>query len=118
MADRIYIRDLSVRCIVGTNPDERRSKQEVIINIVLDCDLAPAAESDSIDDTVNYRTLKKEIMQHVEASAHLLIERMAARIADLCLRHDRVRGVKVTVDKPGALRWARSVAVEIERRRA
>lgn len=115
--DKIYIRDLLCRCIVGIYPDERENKQDVIINVEMACDLSPAAASDNIDDTINYKSVKKEIMTLVEDSSFLLIERMAGKIASLCLAHPGVRQVRVTVDKPGALRFARSVAVEIVRTR-
>lgn len=115
--DKIYIRDLLCRCIVGIYPDERENKQDVIINIEMACDLSKAAASDDIDDTINYKSVKKEIMALVESSSFLLIERMAGEIASLCLAHEGVRQVRVTVDKPGALRFARSVAVEIVRTR-
>ena len=116
--DKIYIRDLLCRCIVGIYPDERENKQDVIINIEMACDLSRAAVSDNIDDTVNYKSVKKQIIALVENSGFLLIERMAGEIASLCLAHEGVRQVRVTVDKPGALRFARSVAVEIVRTRA
>ena len=115
--DKIYIRDLLVRCIVGIYPEERENKQDVVINIEMGCDLSAAASSDQIEDTVNYKSVKKEIMALVENSAFLLIERMAGEIASLCLAHPGVRQVRVTVDKPGALRFARSVAVELFRTR-
>lgn len=116
--DKIYIRDLLLRCIVGIYPEERENKQDVIINIEMSCDLSAAAASDQIEDTVNYKAVKKEIMALVENSAFLLIERMAGEIASVCLAHSGVSQVRVTVDKPGALRFARSVAVEVVRSRA
>ena len=116
--DKIFIRDLLLRCIVGIYPDERENKQDVIINVELICDLSTAAASDQIEDTINYKSLKKEIVTLVENSAFLLIERMAGEIASLCLTRSGVQQVRVTVDKPGALRFARSVAVEIVRTRA
>lgn len=115
--DKIYIRDLLCRCIVGIYPEERENKQDVVISIEMGCDLSVAAASDNIDDTVNYKSVKKEIIALVENSGFLLIERMAGEIASLCLAHPGVRQVRVTVDKPGALRFARSVAVEIVRTR-
>ena len=116
--DRIYIRDLRIRCIVGVFPDERREKQDVNINIVLHADLHPAGQTDRIEDTVDYKGLKKQIVALVERSSCFLIERLAECIADLCLEEPRVHRVEVTVDKPGALRFARSVAVAIVRDRA
>ncbi len=113
--DKIIIRDLALRAIIGTFPEERREKQDVIFNIELFCDLAPAGKSDRLDDTVDYKTLKKNIIAKVESSDFFLIERLAQSVADICLADKRILKVKVMVDKPAALRFCRSVAVEIER---
>jgi len=113
--DRIHIRDLMLRCIIGFNDDERREKQDVIINIILDADLSDACSTDNVDDSVDYKIVKKKIISLVERSSYNLLERLAAEIARVCLENRRVKKVTVTVDKPGALRFARSVAVEITR---
>ena len=113
--DKIYIRDLSLRAIIGTNAEERREKQDVILNLVFECDLRQAGQTDNLADTIDYKALKKEIIRLVEGSSYHLLESLAAAIAALCLAHSGVAGVKVAVDKPGALRFARSVAVEITR---
>ena len=102
---------------MGIYPEERTHRQDVIINVELWCDLRKAGASDAIDDTVNYKFVKKKIVALVEASDYQLIERMADAIAGLCLEDPMVAQVQVTVDKPGALRFARSVAVEIIRTR-
>ena len=115
MPDRILIRDLVVGCIIGTNPDERVSKQNVCINIAIETDLARAGDSDRIEDTLDYRALKNRIADHLERSEYFLIERMARMIADICLSEPLASAVTVSVDKPGALTKARSVAVEIRR---
>lgn len=115
--DRIEIKDLLLRCIVGINADERKDKQDVLINIVMWGDLSPAATSDNIQDAINYRTVTKQIIQQVEQSQYFLLERLAQRIAEICLLNEHVRRVEVSVDKPGALRFARSVGVRIERSR-
>lgn len=116
--DRIHIRDLRLRCIIGIYPEERRATQDVEINLTLDADLRKAGQSDDIADTVDYKSVKKRITAFVEASEFLLIERLAQGIADICLDTPGVRRARVAVDKPGALRFARSVAVEIVRERA
>jgi D-erythro-7,8-dihydroneopterin triphosphate epimerase len=113
--DRIHIRDLAMACIVGTNPEERTNKQQVILNVSLECDLRKASHSDDLGDTVDYRALKRQIVAMVESSTFFLIERLAQAVADLCLADSRVRGVRVVVDKPGALTRARSVAVDLHR---
>jgi FolB domain-containing protein len=113
--DKIHIRDLHSRCIVGIYPEERREKQDVHVNITLFADLRTACQSDRIEDTVDYKGVKKQILAMIDGSQFFLIERLAEEIANLCLAAPRVVRVCVAVDKPGALRFARSVAVEIER---
>jgi len=115
--DRIYIRDLACRCIVGVNEEERTKKQDVNINVVLHADLRRAGASDRLDDTVDYKSIKQDILELAEDSSYFLVERLAERIAERCLAAPLVQRVQVTVDKPGALRFARSVAVEITRER-
>lgn len=115
--DRLFITDLSVRCIIGINPDERTHRQDVIINLELYADLRRSARSDSIGDTVNYKTIKDEVIAMVESSSFFLVERLAEGIADICLRSPLVVAAKVRVEKPGALRFARSVGIEILRER-
>ena len=115
--DKIHIRDLQVRCVVGIYPEERTAKQDVIINVTLHADYRAACLSDRIEDTVDYKQVKKRIVEMAEASDFFLVERLAESIASLCLDDPRVSRADVTVDKPGALRFARSVAVEISRTR-
>lgn len=116
--DRIHIVDLLVRCIVGTNPDERAKPQDVVINITLHADLRAACRSDRIEDTVDYRSLKQRIVEMVEASHFFLVEALAEAVSDICLSDPRVRKARVRVEKPTALRFARTVGVEIERERS
>lgn len=113
--DKIHIRDLQVRCIIGIFPEERKEKQDVIINITLHADLHNACKTDDIDDTLDYKHVKKQILKLVEQSECRLVEHLADLIAKACLRAKKVMRVEVTVDKPNALRFARSVAVEIIR---
>ncbi len=115
--DKIHIRDLAVRCIIGVNHDERIEKQDVIINITLFTDMKKAGQSDILEDSVDYKMVKKAILSLVENSEFLLIEKLAEEIAKVCLDDFKVQKVNVTVDKPGALRYTRSVAVEIIRTR-
>jgi len=115
--DKILIKDLLVRCILGVTDDERREKQDVLVSIVLSADLSKAGKSDKFEDTVDYRTVKKRILSAVENSEYHLIEAFAERVAEVCLESSGVREVQVTVEKPSALRFARSVGVEIIRSR-
>lgn len=117
MIDQIHIRDLLVRGILGINDEERTNRQDILLNVTLSVDTRSAAGSDAIEDAVNYRTLTKQIIDHVESSACLLVERLAEEVARLCLHDPRVEAVEVTIDKPGALRFARSVGITIFRTR-
>ena len=116
--DKIHIRDLRVRCIVGLRKIERVKKQDVFLSIDLHADLRKAGQTDALEETVDYSVLKKKIMGEIEESSFHLIEKVAERVAEICLEDSRVQKVNVTVDKPEGLRFARSVAVEIERERA
>jgi dihydroneopterin aldolase/D-erythro-7,8-dihydroneopterin triphosphate epimerase len=113
-ADKIHIKDLLLRTIIGINEEERIKRQDVLINITLYTDHSPAI-SDDIVDTTNYRALTKQIIQMVEESSFFLVEKMALEITNLCLADSRIERAVVTVEKPGALRFARSVGVTVDR---
>lgn len=117
MPDQILIKDLLLRAVIGVNPEERRDRQDVLVNIVLQADTRVAGASDRIEDAVNYRTITKRVIALVENSSFYLVEKMAAEIANICLEEPRVARAVVRVEKPGALRFARSVGVEIVRDR-
>lgn len=115
--DQVIIKDLLVRGIIGVNDWEREKPQEILINVVLFADLNKASESDNIDDSVNYRTVSKRIQEHAETAERLTVEALAADLAEICLAEPGVMKVRVRVEKPGAVRFAKSVGVEIERSR-
>jgi FolB domain-containing protein len=117
VVDKILIKDLRLRCIIGINESERREKQDVAINIVIWSDLTEAADTDDIHKTVDYKGISKSIIKLVENSKFFLVETLAEKVAQACLQHERVRRVKVTVEKPGALRFARSVGVQVVRKK-
>jgi D-erythro-7,8-dihydroneopterin triphosphate epimerase len=115
--DRIIISDLGLRCIIGIYPEERREKQDVVINISMYADLSKPGKSDTFEDTIDYKAIKKQIVGLVESSQFFLVEALAEAISRICLAHPAVEQVVVRVDKPGALRFARSAGVEISRNR-
>jgi D-erythro-7,8-dihydroneopterin triphosphate epimerase len=115
--DEILIRDLEFRCIVGVNEEERQAVQDVVANIVLQVDLRKAGRTDCLADTIDYKTLKKSVLEMAEHSRFYLVEALAQSIADICLKEERVNRVTVTVEKPTALRFARTVGVKITRGR-
>jgi len=115
--DQIHIRDLALRAVIGVYPEERREKQDILLNITLHADLSAAGKSDNIDDTIDYKALKKDILALTDASSFHLVEALAEAVARLCLRDKRVQRAVVTLDKPAALRFARSAAVTLDRTR-
>ncbi len=116
--DRIVINDLLLQAIVGIKPEERSNPQDVLINATLWVDTRPAAASDQIADAVNYRTITKAMIEHLATSRPLLVERLVAELAEVCLRTDpRIAEVEISLEKPGALRFARSAGVVIRRSR-
>ncbi len=113
--DKIIIKNLVARGIIGINDWERETPQEILINIVVYTDIHKAAETDDITHSVNYRTLAKKAQHHAETAARLSVEALAEDIAHLCLEEPNAVKVRVRVEKPGAVRFAESVGVEIER---
>ncbi len=113
--DHIIVKDLLVRGIIGVSDRERAQPQNILINITLHTDIHEAGESDDIHRSVNYRTVAKKIIAYVEHSARYTVEALATDIARLCLEERGVMRVCVRVEKPGAVRFAKSVGVEIER---
>jgi len=117
MLDEIHIDDLRLRAILGLSEDERRDRQDIRVDLILFTDTRPAARADRIEAAVNYRTLTKRVIELVEGSRFFLVETLASEIASACLQFPEVERVRVSVEKPGALRFARSVGVVIERTR-
>ena len=116
--DRIFIRDLMVRGIVGINPEERRNRQDILVNATFWADTRGPGESDDIAETVNYRTAAKAMIAHIEENGPLLDEKLAADLVRICLETDgRIHAVELTVEKPGAVRFSQSVGLTIYRTR-
>ena len=116
--DKIIIRDLLVRGIIGLNEWEREKRQDILLNLTLYVDTRAAALSDEIEDSLNYRTLTKSVIRYVESSSHFLVEALAAAIAKIAVVDSGAEKAVVRVEKLGALRFAKSVGVEIERQRS
>lgn len=116
--DRILIRDLLLRGILGLNEWERGKRQDILLNVELHLDARAAGRSDEVGETIDYRAFTKDVIAHVEGSSHRLVEALATEVARIAVvEHGATRAI-VRVEKPGALRFARSVGVEIERTRA
>ncbi len=115
--DQIIIHDLIARGIIGINDWEREKAQEILINITLFADLRKAGETDNLSYSVNYRDIARRAQMHAETSGRFTVEALASDLARLCLEDPNVQKVRVRVEKPGAVRFTRSVGVEIERQK-
>ena len=115
--DKVIIKNLLARGIIGVNDWERKRAQNILINITIFTDTRRAAESDNLEDCVNYSTMSKKVLAHAESVNRLTVEAVANDLARLCLEENGVQKVLVRVEKPGAVRFAESVGVEIERSR-
>lgn len=113
--DKIFIRDLLIRGVIGITEKEREQPQDILVNVIIATDINNAAESDNVELSVNYRTVAKKILSHVELVKRFTVEALAADVARICLDEPNAGSVVVRVEKPGAVRFARSVGVEIER---
>jgi dihydroneopterin aldolase len=113
--DIIFLRDLRIDTVVGIWDWERRIRQTVSIDLEMAADIARAAATDSIEDTLNYKKVAKRLIAYVQDSEFQLVETMAERIAEIVLGEFDVPWVRVSVNKPGAIRGSRDVGVRIER---
>jgi dihydroneopterin aldolase len=117
MRDTIHLQALEARGIIGIHDWEREKPQTIRIDLEMACDAALAAEEDDIDKAVNYRSVAKAILQHIEENAYNLVETLAERLAEMIRRDFGVPWLRIRVSKPGAVRFSESVGIEIERGR-
>jgi FolB domain-containing protein len=113
--DKILIKDLLIRGVIGISEREREQPQDILVNIEISADISTAGKSDNVEDSVNYRTIAKKVLAHTETIKRFTVEALAEDIAKLCLEDKKVQSVLVRVEKPGAVRFSRSVGVEIVR---
>ena len=107
----INIENLRLRTTVGIYEWEQKVKQDIIINIEIEFDGTRAVEEDSIEHTVDYKTVTKKIISMVEDTKYNLIERISGDVVKLIMQDEKVQRASVKVDKPGALRFTDSVSV-------
>ena len=110
---RIRIKDLRLRTYIGIKEEEINNKQDVLINLTILYPAVDAVEVNDIDHALNYRTITKAIIAHVEGNRFALLERLTQEILDLVMAHQAVRYAEVEVDKPHALRFAESVSITL-----
>ena len=116
--DRIFLRGLTAECIIGFIDWERRVKQTVVVDLELPVDCRHAAITDEVADTVDYKKVAKRILAFIEASECKLVETLAQRLAMLILEEFGLEWIRLSINKPGAIRSSRDVGVAIERSRA
>jgi dihydroneopterin aldolase len=116
--DTIFLRGLAIECIIGFIDWERRVKQTVVIDLELPVDCRTAAIRDEVEDTLDYKKVAKRIIAFVEASEFKLVETLSHRLALLLLEEFDVAWVRLSVNKPGAIRGSKDVGMSIERTRA
>jgi D-erythro-7,8-dihydroneopterin triphosphate epimerase len=110
----INIRNLRLRTFIGFNPEELDKKQDVVINIEIRYAISDAALADHVHGALNYKTITKEVIRHVEQGSFLLLEKLVADVLEICSSHRDVLFSRVTIDKPHALRFADSVSLSLE----
>ena len=115
--DTIFLRDLRVDTVVGVWQWERKIRQTVSIDLEMGADIPKAAATDRIEDTLNYKDVAKRVQQFVTESEFQLVETMAEKIAERVLVEFDVPWVDVRINKPGAIRNAADVGVQIHRSR-
>ena len=118
MPDKIFLEALEVKCLIGIFDWERRIRQKIVIDLEFPAGIRRAARRDSIHDTLNYKKIAKETIAFVSKSSFFLIETLAERLAQNLLKKFRLSEIKIRLSKPGAIRGAKNVGVEIIRKRA
>lgn len=110
----INIRNLRLRTFIGFNPEEKAKQQDVVINIEIGYELSPGVYRDDVSEALNYKTITKAVIRHVEDGRFLLLEKLVADVLSICTGHPSVKHARVSIDKPHALRFADSVALTLE----
>ncbi len=109
----IRIKNLRLRTYIGIKEEEIKNRQDVVINVVIRYRADDAVEFNHIEQALNYRTITKQIISHVEENRFLLLERMTWEVLDLIMSHEQVLTAQVEIDKPHALRFADSVSITL-----
>ena len=115
MRDTIFLRGLEARGIIGIEDWERKKPQTIRVSLEMACDASLPAVEDDIEKALNYKTISKQILAHIEESSYHLIETLAVRLAEMIQRDHGVTWLRLRVSKPGAIRFSENVGVEIER---
>lgn len=113
--DIIFLRELTIETVIGIYDWERKIKQAVVLDLEMATDIKKAADTDHIDDTLDYKSVAKRIIEFVEDSSFQLVETLAEKVAEIVLTEFNVPWLKLTLNKAGAITGAEGVGVMIER---
>ncbi len=113
----INITNLRLRTYIGFNPEEREKQQDVVINIEIQYPASQGFAEDDVDKALNYKTITKRVIKHVEEGRFLLLEKLVTDVLEICSSHPQTVYARVTIDKPHALRFADSVSLALEWRK-
>lgn len=114
---KVRIKDLLLRAYIGIKDEEINNKQDVLINVCLTYNAADAITENRISAALNYRTITKQIIRHVDGNRFALLERLTHEVLTIVMEHEAVQWARVEIDKPHALRYAESVSVSLEAHR-
>lgn len=117
MADKIFIRELKVPCLIGIFDWERKRKQLVSIDLEFPAPISKAARTDKIQSAIDYKKIAKRTIQFVSQSRFYLIETLIEKLAALLIKEFQLKEITLQVEKPGAIRGARTVGIRITRRK-
>ena len=110
----ITVTNLRLRTFIGFNPEEIAKKQDVVINLEIRYRLSGQVLEDEVGDALNYKTITKSVIEHVEQGRFLLLEKLVGDVLEICSDHPAITWSRVTIDKPHALRFADSVSLTLE----
>ena len=110
----INIKNLRLRTFIGFNPEETEKQQDVVINIEINYRISSYVLEDHVEEALNYKTIAKKVIRHVEDGRFLLLEKLVADVLEICCESPQVFHARVTIDKPHALRFADSVSLTLE----
>lgn len=111
---RVRIKNLLLRAYIGIKEEEINNQQDVVINVQLTYNAAEAIDRNEIEAALNYRTITKQIIHHVDGNRFALLERLTHEVLSIVMAHQAVQWARVEIDKPHALRYAESVSVALE----
>lgn len=114
----VRIKNLLLRAYIGIKEEEINNQQDVLINVCLTYDATSAINENDIVAALNYRTITKQVIHHVDGNRFALLERLTHEVLSIVMEHEAVTWAAVEIDKPHALRYAESVSVTLEAHRA